>query len=878
MSPAPVPSPESDGPTFQLGSLTAEWRTEIIALTNLNTPGAAFVNYDRFDLTALGADVDLDGQWDVRGFDLAEWRHIATTGRDQYVKVVLKGYLFPLGHPAVLVILTERILTPDPANPSSWSNAVLRNRQFIRVKQPVKTYPAPGQLYPNDWPFVKVELKTLVTPDLVHPLPIVGNATNNPNSQLVYVKDLSSNDVVWTWVGTDAAGNETHFTGPLCFLHGGTTGVPNPPVGSAQYQDEFTTANLMPLAGAYNAIADDATHTERRANTGGAHVKYAPEGPGKAGSTTHPTSSILLSAATPQTDPVTGTVMPSNYGPSGDALFADGQPAFYPALGAAQVRLPAAEGLSRGQLNDSSPKGGISIQYFGDFVKHGLVNPGSVYMALTDAVQNPSNAPVLKFPGDAVGGIGTPNVQVTGLSSAAGTVSGDLAHYASAGKQDPSAYFPGLTGPSSPQLLGGLLLSGILGEFKNAFSLPNIVNEIDMATGERTITYTMQATLQNWSPTPSVSDVFETIGANPVMNLTAVVTISPSGKSSFVVSGDTTPFNINLLGKGGGLSFIIIPFNRMSFTSKNGKKPDIKVDVGQVQFAGALEFVNDLEQFIEDIGGSGFSVKVRPTGITAGFGISLPSISIGMVDISGLGMSAAVDVPFLGGPATATFSFASKEKPFKVAVSMFGGSGYITLVLGMSGVQQVTASIEFGGNFELDIYVASGGISLMAGIYYQYTAANGMQLTGFVKMQGSLNVLGIISISIELDLSLTYQRDNSGNSFVSGTAELKASIHIIFFSIGIDVTIHKQFSGSGQAPQASPALRHRGAGAPAPGHRGAPAPGHRGAPAPGHRGAPVHGLSAMWQGPAASGFVTPPTFEDLMDSSAWQSYCGAFAG
>jgi hypothetical protein len=62
-------------------------------------------------LTSLGAGLQVYGKWDTE-LDLVEWRHLATLGRDQFVRVAKKGFLFPLGHRAVEITITERKLAP----------------------------------------------------------------------------------------------------------------------------------------------------------------------------------------------------------------------------------------------------------------------------------------------------------------------------------------------------------------------------------------------------------------------------------------------------------------------------------------------------------------------------------------------------------------------------------------------------------------------------------------------------------------------------------------------------------------------------------------------------------------------------------------------
>src|SRR5580658_4199655 len=142
----PPPNAGDTGPEFTFTPLTQSDRQQIVDLTATQGAGTAFVNANLLRLTPLGADLDLDGNWPPQsGTNLAEWRHIARSGRDQYVRLVFYGYLMPLRHRAVLIQFTDRIVLPDPANPSSYADAYLQLKTFIRVSEPVKTYPAPGQ-------------------------------------------------------------------------------------------------------------------------------------------------------------------------------------------------------------------------------------------------------------------------------------------------------------------------------------------------------------------------------------------------------------------------------------------------------------------------------------------------------------------------------------------------------------------------------------------------------------------------------------------------------------------------------------------------------------------------------------------------------------
>jgi hypothetical protein len=123
---------------------------------------------------------------------------------------------------------------------------------------------------------------------------------------------------------------------------------------------------------------------------------------------------------------------------------------------------------------------------------------------------------------------------------------------------------------------------------------------------------------------------------------------------------------------------------------------------------------------------------------------------------------------------------------------MFGGGGFFAIELSPGGVELIEASFEFGGNFSMNIGVASGGIYLMAGVYYKWEGGEAV-LTGYVRCGGSLSVLGLITISAEFYLSLTYE--TAGNK-VWGMAQLKVEIEILFFSIGVTLKVERQFAGS----------------------------------------------------------------------------------
>jgi hypothetical protein len=127
------------------------------------------VGADALWLSSLGAWLALHGAWTTRPYSkpdaddvtmqsILAWDHIAPMGRDQYVRVVYPGYLYPFGHQAALVKVTERKMK-DPTG----SVAGLYQRMFLVIGERSRTY------QDRRFPFERVDIRPLVTPPLKRP-------------------------------------------------------------------------------------------------------------------------------------------------------------------------------------------------------------------------------------------------------------------------------------------------------------------------------------------------------------------------------------------------------------------------------------------------------------------------------------------------------------------------------------------------------------------------------------------------------------------------------------------------------------------------------------------------------------------------------------
>jgi hypothetical protein len=80
----------------------------------------------------------------------------------------------------------------------------------------------------------------------------------------------------------------------------------------------------------------------------------------------------------------------------------------------------------------------------------------------------------------------------------------------------------------------------------------------------------------------------------------------------------------------------------------------------------------------------------------------------------------------------------------------------------------------------------------MAGFYFKYEPNAGTTLTGYVRIVGEVDVLGIISASIELYLGLNY---NTQSKVLSGDASITIRISLFCFHKSVSVHCHKEFAG-----------------------------------------------------------------------------------
>jgi hypothetical protein len=794
-----------DPKPFRTGLTTLD-RYQICRLSSdFSISSRADIPAKRLWLSARGGFLESDAFWDPpfsTHLDMVEWKQTTTLGRDHYVKVVRKGYLFPYGHRAVQITITERRFEQVKGHTVATS----RQHKFIVVRQPDKNYAA-GHTFgvandSRDLPFRTLHIVTLRTPDIS--LPTAFAAGNQGTFAIKVPTSSGDQPFQFHFIGTDWIGRQIAFTAPAVFVD----------------QDSgLTPDKAKDVRKAYNALSLD--DPLRVAQVGGQTVAFGT--PHKQG----------------DTDVVLNTIAFSSTEGEGGHTFDDygknDQPAFYPALGQASVRFAAAEQAQGGKPLDKTPLVSYDTTYVGGGFG-GAANKGNVFLRV-----EPSTVPAVQF-GDNGGAVMSPNLGVSGLSRSLGPISGNP-DVIQGGTFDPQEFFKGL----KARILGGVLLTELI--LKQTFDGDEVGPDKALKLKYETSS-TELTTRLHWTPDINLNNpiIVKRDGKPFSFELDASVKtdLQDPKQSTFTAVGNLRNFEVHLMSTDEADAFLAIIFNRLTFKAAKGQKSHTTVDIEDVQFLGVLKFVEKLQEIINFGTSGGPEIDVTPTGVKAELDVALPDIAVGVLALTNINIVLIFNLPFDGSPARFRFSFSKREDPFALSVAIFGGTGFFGLAIGTDGVEKIEAAFEFGAMCSINLGVASGSVHLVAGIYFAYgTNDKGKEtctLSGYVKLGGSLSILGIITLSLEFDLSLTYQGPDP--SIVTGEATMSVSVSILFFSFSVSVTARKQFGG-GQNGTTS---------------------------LTGH----AHG--SVKASPKALPAPPPPTFLDqLPQQSDWTSYCNAFA-
>lgn len=421
------------------------------ALT-LSALGGSFLHETAFKPSAGAADIF--GHKIFEGFSIDTLQQDIVLGRDIRTEVVYKGYLLPLGHKASFVKLTERIFLRTP---EQGIKAMLRQRMFLRMTEPDKTYGALGQPFAGRlWCGKLARLLADKTPDILDPnSPMAGGGgLENLNGRI----SLGTEPGLAFWPRTDITENGVYRFDVA--IDGSPTSMPMIFVDNIA---ATTAGSLKAAVDHYNATLPDENkqlidtlNRRRTISLGGRKIDYAPNS--QVGEAQFETDSIRVRAhgrslSTPRADWTGKLNDPGNFATTG-VLEGAGQPPFYPAMEQAVIRLGPVERMSGGE------PGTVAVEYDGHYVLYGFptpapdggepryegapqdatsptagnTNPQEVFLNLRDVLTMRMGGN-----GDRSGGIARPESHIIAISRSKGPLGGDASTWWSAGPQEQPA-------------------------------------------------------------------------------------------------------------------------------------------------------------------------------------------------------------------------------------------------------------------------------------------------------------------------------------------------------------------------------------------------------------------------------------------------------
>ncbi|MGW4147077.1 hypothetical protein [Streptomyces albogriseolus] len=666
------------------------------------------VTVDRLVLSAFGAWFDASVSWPI-----LDWTHRTAMGRDYYVRVLTRGALFPFGHRAAFVEVTERRF--DRRAPAV---AALRTTRTLIVTEPTRRYgigDGAGKAYERAFPFqeVSVEPRQLTDLDTAVWLPCKAFWPHQSGVTVEFtIRARADREVV-------------DFRLPMLFVDDAVLGTSYAASLDAAY-----------ASGPRSGVQRDNGHPTREV---GRRIALA------------------MKTATQPLEGAVQEVRSMSFGGVGAALAANGV-GFHPRVTRMDVALPAVR-----QLIGSSPT--VSVEFSKAFLAATGAQRPEVLLALLEPK-------VIDFAaaGARTGMVAAPNMAVTEISRLAGPIAG---------------------GPFPPKP------KDMFAEDARLFGVVSLRDIVSVITSRPQITWSDVAGAPSAKLTwreklTTDADPFYPKRPDSLVFL-EVVSQVVDGRPQLCTTGEVTDFALEIPTRASAL--VVLTFKKVRFTGNSGENPSLTFELADARLAGKLTFVKTLAEKIPQAGRGGPHVEISATRIRATYTITVPTLGMGVFTVQNLAIRIGLALSLEQRPIEIDFSFATRERPFLVTVSGFGGGGYLEIGVSAGksdgGLRRFVGGIEFGASVAMDFGVAAGEVHVFGGIVFVKQGGT-IDITGYLRIGGSVSVLGLIRVSVELTLSLTYDVERNE---LHGSARLVITVDLTFWSTSVTLECHKSFKG-----------------------------------------------------------------------------------
>lgn len=778
------------------------------------------IRCERLSLSTLGGWLNARYDDDTENNRLEQWLQQTMMGRDQYVRVIGRGNLYPYGHRASFIEITERNISPRISDPGSRLVAFLKARKYIVIHDQEKVYAGDSRM-PSEGrglPFKRVRITIDKSPDITQEK-VTGFDEKDRDDAFWPI--LNGQAYRFPLVAVDHEDKVISFEAPMIFVSVALlTDIDTVKANKLnQIKDDYLTRKDHPT----ESIAPRSKVDLLRQK-----VAFAPGPPRTDGSqavdatTTFETLNIGFDA----------TLAEQLSAPSGAHLPFDLP--FLPQMREAGLDVPAVRQIL-------GPGKESVFKYYEQYLADGFAGAqqkGEVFLQSIEAVGLEFSKQVKSS-----GGLVAPDLNIVGLSRMIGPVGGlkedikgSLDDF-QGGNFDPDKFFT-----DDAKILGSIKLKDLMKgiSFGDGKDVPQIKTRLIVPDGE-TLPTAIEAQLQ-WEKKIDNDEVgvpFFIAHEQTKLSVNAILRTNLTGQKEVTqdITCSLTDFTVALLKP--IAEFVRIRFNEIKYVSVTGQKFRMDVNLGSIEFVDDLNFVQKLGELLNP-GSRGPQIALTNRSLLAKFFFPIPGVTLGAFSLTNLSMKVGFELPFDGQPLSLQLGVSDRENPFLMTVGIFGGGGYFSMTITPDGLQALEMALEFGAAATFEIAgIASGRVFIMAGISYAMERRGNQNLavvTGYLRCGGELRVLGIVTVSVLFYMALRYE--SATRSFF-GRASLTVQIKIAFFSKSVTLSIERRFSGQGSSNQPMSLNRP--------------------------------GINSLPLLPVA------PKIEDMMDQSHWQEYCEAFA-
>jgi hypothetical protein len=415
---------------------------------------------------------------------------------------------------------------------------------------------------------------------------------------------------------------------------------------------------------------------------------------------------------------------------------------FRPVMQEALAEIEAIEALTR--LGSRA-----SFRYDPGFVANGFPGGDGVrqYAQLIESVP-------VQLGSAQLGGLGAPSLLANSLSLGRGISVPE--------RLDPQAIAASFSG----KLLGILDLRLLLDAGSAAQKLPQL--RVVRRSDGREIEFKWRIALKGAEP-------------KPMLDLNGTLPLNRATRAK--LTGTLTDFPIAFAG------LATLWLTKVTFTQESGQSSQISELTSRLEFTGKLEFLAKIaEKFAQAMPGakSGVHTRIDTQGVEVSVEHLIPVVPMGPFLLSNLGLGAAIKLNF-NAAATLRFGLSSRRNPFLVSYSAFGGGGYFAIELDATGPICLEAAIELGAVAEVNFGIVKAVAHVLIGIYFSLKERQA-EIAGYVRVHGAVELLGIVTIGVDLQLRLSYS-----DGVVKGRAEVTVFVQVFGFSRSVTLSVEREF-------------------------------------------------------------------------------------